>query len=84
MPYESIAHELSRAQVFLDREIGSGEFGEVFSGRVVFKVGENRVKEDKTIAVAIKTLKSTEPDDIVAFKQEIAIVVRLCSLFLSL
>jgi hypothetical protein len=79
MPYESIARELLRSQVFLDKEIGSGEFGEVFSGRVVLQRTDpnNKFKAEKTIPVAVKTLKSSEESSVLSFKQEIALVGQL-------
>lgn len=79
MPYESIARELLRSQVFLDKEIGSGEFGEVFCGRVVLQRTDanNKFKTEKTIPVAVKTLKSGDESAVLSFKQEIALVGQL-------
>ena len=71
MPYESVARELERDRVILDYEIGSGEFGSVWAGRIL-------LPDDTERPTAVKMLKeSAGSDSMVGFKQEIAIVGQL-------
>eukprot|EP00050_Salpingoeca_kvevrii_P001198 m.164780 g.164780 ORF g.164780 m.164780 type:complete len:1438 (+) comp10319_c0_seq1:179-4492(+) len=68
MPYDSTIGELRREDVIIESEIGSGEFGSVYSGRVLFDGGAREVR------VAIKSLKESSTDESrVTFLQEIAV-----------
>ena len=67
---KTIPRELARSCITLDREIGKGEFGSVFSGKIRRADGQEKV-------IAVKTLvKANHEPSKIAFLQEAAILAQ--------
>ena len=66
----TVPRELARGCITLDREIGKGEFGSVFSGKIRRADGQEKV-------IAVKTLvKANHEPSKIAFLQEAAILAQ--------